>query len=355
MYFIGFQSNQGGALEYSIHHPLVSAKFYLLAIGDVTGLSETGAGGTTVGIELFGLVILTLSVWAIVAYCRGRLAPRGGPLAVAILCFGLLFAAFVTGSRAVVGLSAASQPRYRTFDLLILVGLYLLGMEEFVRWRAARRLGTTTPAEDVDTGSARVRQPQATVFVGLVVLVACMQLALGIPQGVTGARGYHDEQLSAARVLADIAHYPDSFVEAKLGIFQSAAYLRRMSAVAQLHHLSMFGTGAVARYKAEGPIALPTTSIRFVVPHSNSTIKGKQLLGFALSDVFTVTDARFEVTGGSLNHEVISSATPFQYGWIGAWNTTTVPDGHYELQAVASDSGGHTLRTAEVSVTVHNG
>ena len=52
-----------------------------------------------------------------------------------------------------------------------------------------------------------------------------------------------------------------------------------------------------------------------------------------------VTQVQYEVTGGTLNHSVIGTATPTYYGWLAKWNTTTVPNGIYTLQSVASYGG----------------
>ncbi len=112
VYFIGFDSGvAGGAASYSLRHPLASMNFYFALLGDVLGFNVTHTGGTTLIIELFGLIVLVCSGWAVVAYCRGRIAPEGGALAVSIISFGLVFAVFVTESRSVVGIDAASQVR----------------------------------------------------------------------------------------------------------------------------------------------------------------------------------------------------------------------------------------------------
>ena len=110
VYFIGF-GGEAGAISYTLHHPLASVTFYLVLVGDVLGSHVTHTGGSTHGVELFGLIVLACSVWAVVAYRRGRIAPSGGALAVTMICFGWLFALFVTASRSVAGISAAGQSR----------------------------------------------------------------------------------------------------------------------------------------------------------------------------------------------------------------------------------------------------
>ena len=50
-----------------------------------------------------------------------------------MICFGILFAVWVTIGRTYVGVWAASQSRYETQNMLILVGCYLCLLE---RWPA---------------------------------------------------------------------------------------------------------------------------------------------------------------------------------------------------------------------------
>ena len=67
-----------------------------------------------------------------------------------------------------------------------------------------------------------------------------------------------------------------------------------------------------------------------------------------------VTKVEFILTGGSLNHALIASATPTYYGWLAGWNTTTVPNGTYTLQSVAYDASGNSGQSAGVTKSVAN-
>ena len=62
----------------------------------------------------------------------------------------------------------------------------------------------------------------------------------------------------------------------------------------------------------------------------------------------------FEVTGGALTDQVVATATPTYYGWLAQWNTTTVPNGTYSLQSVATDSIGETTSSSPITVAVNN-
>jgi hypothetical protein len=96
--------------------------------------------------------------------------------------------------------------------------------------------------------------------------------------------------------------------------------------------------------------ANPTTTI--VLPSNNATSSGNQLLDAAASP--GVTKVQYEVSGGSLTNAVIATATPTIYGWLANWNTTTVLNGTYTLQSVASYAGGVSGTSAPITVSVTN-
>ncbi len=355
LYFADFSTNKAGAQSDVVHHPVAAAQFYLALIGDVVGAPLSDASATRTAVELLGLVILLASAWAIVVVCRGRAAVNGGPIAVSLIGFGLLFAVLVTGSRSVLGISAADGSRYRTFDLLIVVGLYLVTAEGFADRRI--RLPGRSDSTRFSNGHPQRDLVGQTylIFAVVVVAIVCFQVALGIPEGLTSARNYHATQVQGARVLANINDYPDAYVASSLGAYQSAGYIREMARILERHRLSLFASGAVAQYQAEGLIAIPPATIRITSPRADSVLHRDQDLLAAVSDDFKVTKVEFEVTGQGLDRAVISTAASFlYYGWIGEWKTQTVANGSYELQGLAFDSAGHEIRSPEVSIIVRN-
>jgi hypothetical protein len=108
--------------------------------------------------------------------------------------------------------------------------------------------------------------------------------------------------------------------------------------------------GSATTNPATITVTPPTTS---VVPPSNAaSMAGNQLLDAVASP--GVTQVQFELTGGSLTDAVIATGTPTIFGWLAAWNTTTVPNGTYTLQSVASYSGGVSSASAAITITVTN-
>ena len=67
------------------------------------------------------------------------------------------------------------------------------------------------------------------------------------------------------------------------------------------------------------------------------------------------TSVEFRLFGGiyGYNAPVICTATLTYYGWLCSWNTTTVPNGSYDLLSEAFGSGGSTFSSG-VSITVNN-
>ena len=64
---------------------------------------------------------------------------------------------------------------------------------------------------------------------------------------------------------------------------------------------------------------------------------------------------QFALSGGSLHQKIVGTAVPTLYGYLFQLNTTTVPNGSYTLQSVASDSVGNSgLRAPGVQITIAN-
>jgi hypothetical protein len=67
-----------------------------------------------------------------------------------------------------------------------------------------------------------------------------------------------------------------------------------------------------------------------------------------------MTKVQYQVTGGSLSNAVVATATPTIYGWLASWNTTTVANGTYTLNSVASYTGGVSGASTPITVLVTN-
>jgi hypothetical protein len=94
----------------------------------------------------------------------------------------------------------------------------------------------------------------------------------------------------------------------------------------------------------------PTTTV--ISPSNGTTVSGTQGLDALAST--GVTQVQYEITGGTLNHSVIATATATIYGWTASWKTTTTPNGVYTLQSVASYGGEVTGTSAPTTIRVAN-
>ncbi len=94
-------------------------------------------------------------------------------------------------------------------------------------------------------------------------------------------------------------------------------------------------------------------STTVLIPTDNYAVSGtSQLLDAAASS--GASQVRYQITGGSLTDSVIATATPTYYGWLALWNTTTVANGSYSLQSVASYGRRANVTSPAVTITVNN-
>ena len=214
VYFYNWDAGQG-SVSYSVHHPVDALKFFFFAVGDVVGYQLPNTpSGAQYGVLALGIVIVGIGIWSIVS-CGLRVdasSPR--PVGVALIWFGLLFAAAAAGARTSLGLSNASFSLYVTFDVLILLGSYLVLVD-----RSPRSASSHAPA---------VRWlPGMTVAV---VAIVGLQFLLGTGNGISQARSFREFELTGAVVTARIEHAPDGLVENQLGAgYETAGFIRRMT------------------------------------------------------------------------------------------------------------------------------
>jgi hypothetical protein len=110
------------------------------------------------------------------------------------------------------------------------------------------------------------------------------------------------------------------------------------------------GTGGVSAYA-------PLHS-QVLDPSNGSSVSGTTVLDASATPGVTVSGVQFVLSGGSLSDQVVGTATPTLYGWIAEWDTTTVPNGTYTLQSIATSTGPLSSTTTATSpgitVTVNN-
>ena len=81
---------------------------------------------------------------------------------------------------------------------------------------------------------------------------------------------------------------------------------------------------------------------------------GAAVLDAAAADTPGIKSVLFEVSGGTLSDQVVATAVPTIFGWAAKWNTTSVPNGTYMLQSVATDTAASTETSIPITVKVNN-
>lgn len=209
-----------------------------------------GHGNTNV--LQFGLVIVALAVVVLVVYGIRRDTTGGSPIGVVLICFGLLFAGSITEGRASFGFWAGSQSRYTTFDLLILVGIYLALLQRpsmFVRAPSSSlaRGESDHPRPEIESHIVgRSWRDSVSLWFLRLCRWACavlilFQVPLGWSNGLQGANGIHRGNVQAVVVSLHIGTSSNAAVRRSLEPFRSASYIRRQVGQARRLHLGAFG------------------------------------------------------------------------------------------------------------------
>ena len=101
-------------------------------------------------------------------------------------------------------------------------------------------------------------------------------------------------------------------------------------------------------------LPVPTATLP---PQSNgATIRGKSslLLTYVTANGLKVTKVQFVLSGNGYHKAVLGTAVYTKVGSALLWNTTTVPNGSYQLQSVATNSAGVQGYSAPITIRVDN-
>jgi Flp pilus assembly pilin Flp len=263
-YFHGYHSQQAvaGGYGYLFSHPLDATKFFFYAVGDVVGAVVQPKAGNG-AVILLGIVIVALAVAVLVLFGLRRDERGGTPIGVALIVFGLLFAATITEGRIGYGLGAAGASRYATFDLLIPVGCYLAVLDRSP-WLAARRhrpadgaigVSDVPQVTDVSVGAGRAWRGTVLTLVRTILFVVIgLQVVLGLTNGLSASRAAKQFDTGPADVLVNIDNASDSQVLYCLSPFGSPPQIREQAAFLKKYGLGLFATPDAATYAHEGLI-----------------------------------------------------------------------------------------------------
>ena len=239
--------------QFARQHPLIALKFFLFAVGDVVGkpvpLGSAHTNNTLVVLLGLGIVILAV---AAVFICGFRRDEHGSsPVGIALICFGLLFAAVITQGRSFLGYGGASFSRYTTFDLLILVGTYLALLGRRLHVPRGGKLETSSLTPPPSTSNWRhvrvaggwMQRIALPSTLALVLVAIVIQIPFGAYNGVQGARHNYADDVKAASVLRNIDHASNAEISRYLFFLESPSGVRYQARILELHRLSVFANG----------------------------------------------------------------------------------------------------------------
>jgi hypothetical protein len=229
----------------ALEHPGWVVRFFVFALGDIVGMSQTLGGRGNAAVLVFGIVILVLAVLVVVKWGIRRDEQSGAPVGVALIVFGLLFVALITEGRYYFGYWGASQSRYVTYDVLIVAGAYMTALcgspsRAKVTTSARGRRATRWARSAVRAVRGAVDRVDRRVFLRVALLAIVIQVTFSVHYGIQGARLEHGDYVRAAALTRNIDHesdvqiFPLYYVESPQWIREQAAFLRK-------NHLSLFG------------------------------------------------------------------------------------------------------------------
>jgi len=265
-YFYRFNFQEASLNRYeALHDPLTAMKSFFVAIGDIVG-APIPLFSHNEAVVLFGVVLFVLALWVVVEYGVRRDTDGAGPIGVALICFGLLFAFFAATGLTSFGEAGASSSRLTTYDLLIPVGCYL---------------AIVSRPKPVMAPSRWRRLARRSAGIGVAGAV-CLQVVLGIGNGLAGGRATERTRVEAADVLVNIgrasnADVYDAFgwVPLPAGVPRGADgfvdFVRSLAPIVRSHRLSEYATADHVVYAREGLLVPP-----YALGFANANLQPKE-------------------------------------------------------------------------------
>jgi hypothetical protein len=363
-YHFDFGAAAGGSKGYVLTHPLAAAKFFFFELGDILGKPlPQGAGGSDPAIVIAGIAVFLLAVACLAIYGRRGSLSRS-PVGPALICFGIIFALWTTLGRTYVGLWAASQSRYVTEDLFILVGCYLCLLEGWPA-RVEERV-TEGSTVDLSRGanqlSGTLRPERRRRFlVGLrvaAILLIVVDVRGGISNGLSHAPDTRKLYQLDNLVAAHATNAPDSLLKSALypNTYFDGANIRNLAEAAKRDHLSFFATSEASRLAR---MSLPKTEYSppkpsVARPTDGAVLRGREYLVATVSMDYPLTSVNFQIGSSGGQQVELVHGHHFLYGWLGILVTTNLPNGPYTVQSIAKDITGHSSTSHAVQITIKN-
>jgi hypothetical protein len=238
--------------------------------------APTAAGVDYTATTLLGAMILLGGGLVITSWAAHGRRDRVLGIAAALVVVGILFDLSLMPSRLSAGVVNGTVSRYTTFNLLLLTGVYL---------GAVRTLYLSV------TGGSALRIALSSVGVGFVAAILCIQVPVSFDAGILGGRATRAEHTEAADLTANFAIAPPSLVAA-YGYPPSDSYFTSLSGYLSANHLSVFGDGEAASFRATGVLAGGKVDFVLPVPPNLGSIQAQGAAWRAWLALSSVYDQR---------------------------------------------------------------
>jgi hypothetical protein len=326
-----------------------AVRSFFQVIGGVLGVHLENANGVSNdAVFLFGLLIFIIAIYALITRGLRRDTSSGAPIGLALICFGLFYAVGFADARAFAGPFTASGSGYTTFTILIVVGCYFALLDTSIRLS-----GTATHAKRV------------APVVGLVLIgVVSLQVVLGEVNGIREASSVHQRNVDVALAVADIKNVPNPILPNAVGALGiRPAVIRSDVEILKDHHLTFFDNqGSVTTFKTEAKSAERLGLFKYTAPPIVAVVRpidGQRVEGRAILDAsvrvgVAVTEVEFRISGDGVVDSMIGLARRTEWGWILYWNTTSFPNGSYEVESAVFGRQGHISTSSSITVEIRN-
>ena len=247
-----------------LHHPIFATKLFFFSLGNVAGKpkvipiwpiatpSHFFLGTTNPLIVVLGIAIFVVCVLAIIKTGIRNTRGRPEPLGVALILVGAGFDVLTVIGRGLHGYAGVSASRYTTFNMLAIVGAYLVVISrpipdpEQVR-ESGDSVEPSSRHRAVAGQLATIVRPALRALPALVVACVTFVIVFGYANGFSGARQNHIEQTEAVRVLRGYpvktsgASEPPGHGLTQYDIF--TGFSTQLIPIAVHDKLSLFGSG----------------------------------------------------------------------------------------------------------------
>ncbi len=235
-------------------HPLNVVKLFLFSLGNVAGKplpinffsvpnhNHPLLGSASPWIIVFGVTIFLAALTAVIKTGLRNAKDGSEALGVALILFAFAFIGLTATGRGLYGYSAVSASKYATYDILGLVGAYLVVISRHVPDRTEVRKPRRRSV-DYSLRAKAIRDVRRALVLAVRVLpfvvAACIvvEAIFSYHNGLSGGRNNHNARIEAAKVIRNYRFEGNIITYI---VYQNRRTTVRLIRVAEHDKLSMF-------------------------------------------------------------------------------------------------------------------